>query len=292
MPVNPRHIHAQSEDGLTLYAADHGPLESPLTPVICLPGLTRNSRDFEPLIAKLENTRRILALDLRGRGRSQYAADPKTYTPATEAVDTLAVLNTAGITRAIFIGTSRGGIVSFILHAMMPQIMAGIVLNDIGPALDAQGLKRIRSYLGIPVPLPDWNAAAAQLKSTHPGFTGLSDNDWLAFAHRVFRDNNGKPIADYDAAIATTFPTLEDIDAGKVPQLWELYEALGPDLPLAVLRGETSDLLSAATVERMQQLTPQLIAVTVKGRGHVPFLDEPEALSAIRAVLRQADAKP
>lgn len=291
MPVSPRHLHVQSTDGLTLYAADHGPLESAQTPVICLPGLTRNSRDFEPLIAQLEPTRRILALDLRGRGRSQYAADPKTYTAAAEAADTLAILDAVQITRAIFIGTSRGGIVSLILHALKPQLMKGLVLNDIGPALDAQGLKRIRSYLGVPVPLPDWNAAAHLLKSTHPGFTGLSDNDWLAFAHRVFRDDNGKPAADYDAAIATTFPTLEDIDAGKVPQLWELYQALGPDLPLAVLRGETSDLLSAATVERMQTLTPQLIAVTVEGRGHVPFLNEPEALSAIRAVLKLADAQ-
>ena len=292
MPVSPRHLHVQSADGLTLYAADHGPLESPLTPVICLPGLTRNSRDFEPLIAMLESTRRILALDLRGRGRSQYAPDPKTYTAATEAADTLAILEAANITRAIFIGTSRGGIVSLILHAMKPQLLAGLVLNDIGPALDAQGLKRIRSYLGIPVPLTDWNAAADQLKSTHAGFTGVSENDWLAFARRVFRDENGKPAADYDAAIATTFPTLEDIDAGKVPQLWELYQTLGPDLPIAVLRGETSDLLTATTVERMQQITPQLTAVTVKGRGHVPFLDEPEAINAIRAVLTEADAKP
>jgi pimeloyl-ACP methyl ester carboxylesterase len=292
MPVTPRHLHVQSKDGLTLYAADHGPLESALTPVICLPGLTRNSRDFEPLMEKLESTRRILALDLRGRGRSQYAADPKTYTPATEAADTLTVLETANITRAIFIGTSRGGLVSLILHALKPQALAGLVLNDIGPALDAPGLKRIRSYLGIPVPLPDWNAAAAVLKSTHPSFTGLREDDWLAFARRVFRDDNGKPAADYDAAIATTFPTLEDIEAGKVPQLWELYQALGPDLPIAVLRGETSDLLCPETVARMQQLKPQLNAVTVSGRGHVPFLDEAEAISAIRAVLAQADAKP
>ena len=290
--MSQRHIHVQSADGLTLYAADHGPKDSPLAPIICLPGLTRNSRDFEPLIAELQNTRRILALDLRGRGRSQYAPDPTTYTAATEAADTLTMLDAAGITRAIFIGTSRGGIVSLILHALKPQLIKGLALNDIGPTLDAQGLKRIRAYLGIPVPLPDWNAAANLLKSTHPGFADLSENDWLTFARRVFREDNGKPAADYDPAIATTFPTLEDIDAGKVPQLWELYQALGPDLPVAVLRGETSDLLSAATVARMQQLTPQLIAVTVKGRGHVPFLDEPESLRAIQALLAEADQKP
>jgi pimeloyl-ACP methyl ester carboxylesterase len=289
MPVSLRHIHAQSSDGLTLYAADHGPLDSRLAPIICLPGLTRNSRDFEPLITALENSRRILALDLRGRGRSQYATDSKTYTPATEAQDTLAVLAAAKISRAIFIGTSRGGLVSLILHALQPQLIKGLLLNDIGPALDPQGLKRIRSYLGIAMALPDWKAAANLLKTTHPGFTGISEDEWVAFARRVFRDQNGIPAADYDPAIAATFPALEDIEAGKVPQLWELYQALGPDMPLAVLRGETSDLLSAATVQRMQQITPQLNAVTVKGRGHVPFLNEPESLEAIHILLAQAD---
>lgn len=284
-----RHILAQSADGLSLYAADHGPVESSRATVVCLPGLTRNGRDFAPLIEALQDERRVLALDFRGRGRSQYAADPLTYTPAVEAADTLAVLDAAGIGNAVFIGTSRGGLVSLIIRAMRPEIMSGLVLNDIGPALDAQGLKRIRSYLGVPVPLPDWQSAAALLKFTHPGFTGLGPDDWLAFARRVFTHKDGKPAADYDPAIATTFPTLEDIDAGKVPQLWELYQALGPELPLAVLRGETSDLLSAATVQRMQALTPQLLAVTVMGRGHVPFLNEPEAADAIRAILAEAD---
>ena len=288
--MTPRVIQVPAADGLRLHADDHGPLESARAPVVCLPGLTRNARDFGPFIAALQSERRVLALDLRGRGRSQYAADPMTYTPPVEAADTLAVLKAAGIQKAVFIGTSRGGLVSLIIRAMQPQNIAALDLNDIGPALEPQGLKRIRSYLGVPVPLPDWNAAAAQLKSTHPGFTGLSDEDWLAFARRVFRDDNGNPAADYDPAIAATFPTVEDIDAGKVPQLWELYQAIGPDLPLAVLRGQTSDLLSPETVARMQSLTPQLLAVTVPGRGHVPFLTEPEALTAIRAVLAQADA--
>lgn len=277
-----REAWARGADGTPLFAADHGPLDDPL-PLICLPGLTRNGKDFEPLIGELGGTRRLVALDLRGRGRSGRA-DAQSYVPGVEAADTLAVMDALGIARAIFIGTSRGGIVSLRLHAMAPARVAAILFNDIGPRLEPEGLLRIGGYLGQVPALADFHAAAAALKSGHPGFDGVTDAEWLAFARRVFRQDADGVRADYDPALARNFPAPEVIRAGEVPELWDLYAGLGP-LPLAVLRGTGSDLLSAATVARMAAVTPQIIAADVPGRGHVPFLDEPESLSAIRRLL-------
>lgn len=286
-----REIEATAKDGVWLHAQDHGPLNASHLPAICLPGLTRNARDFAPLIPHVSHDRRVLALDLRGRGKSGRAGDPASYTPMQEAEDTLRLLDAAGIRRAVFIGTSRGGLVSFLIRAMRPAIMAGLVLNDIGPKLDKAGLLRIRSYLGVPVPLPDWEAAARQVQRTHPGFAGMKDDDWLALAKRIFDEVDGKPALAYDPAIAFTFPSVDDIEAGKVAELWQAYALLGHAMPIAVLRGENSDLLSPETIARMRELTPQLEAVTVTGRGHVPFLDEPESLAAISRVLETADAR-
>lgn len=258
-----------------------------LTPAVCLPGLTRNAKDFETIAPELSRNRRVLALDFRGRGRSGRA-DPSTYRPDQEVADTLAVLDNLGVTRFAIIGTSRGGIVAMVMAARALDRMAGVLFNDIGPKIDTAGLLRIRSYLGSDMPVTDWDAAVASLKSTTPGFPDLSEADWHAFARRLYRDENGRPGMDYDPGLSLNFPSTEDITAGKVPELWALFEILAP-LPCLVLRGEHSDLLSEQTVAEMRRRHPRLAAETVPARGHVPFLDEPVSRDAIAQWLAAVD---
>jgi pimeloyl-ACP methyl ester carboxylesterase len=278
-----------SQDGTRLYARDYAPrTDLGLTPVVCLPGLTRNSKDFEAVAPALAATRRVLALDFRGRGKSSWA-DPATYRPDHEVADTLGVLDHLGIGRFAIIGTSRGGIVAMVMAARALPRMAGVLFNDIGPKIDVEGLLRIRSYLGSDRQFADWAEAVAAIKSTNPGFPALSEAEWLTFARRVFRDDNGFPRGDYDPGLALNFPSPDDILAGKVPELWALLEMMA-DVPSAVLRGEHSDLLSAETVARMQQQHRNFSAVTVPQRGHVPFLDEPASEAAIAEWLARVDA--
>jgi pimeloyl-ACP methyl ester carboxylesterase len=275
-------------DGTRLYARDYpAAVDLDLPPAVCLPGLTRNARDFETIAPPLAATRRVIALDFRGRGKSGRA-DPSTYRPDQEVADTLAVLDHLGIGRFAVIGTSRGGIVAMVMAARALDRMAGVLFNDIGPKIDKAGLLRIRGYLGADPQFGGWSEAVAALKSANPGFPFLSDEEWLAFARRVYREENGRPRADYDPGLAVTFPGNADIESGKVPELWGLFDLLAP-LPCLVLRGEHSDLLSPETVAEMQRRHPRLAAATVKDRGHVPFLDEPESLTAIAGWLAAVD---
>jgi pimeloyl-ACP methyl ester carboxylesterase len=285
-----RRIDYSSADGLSLQARDYGPDSGGLTPVVCLPGLTRNAKDFEIIAPRLATVRRVICPDFRGRGRSQYAADPMTYRPDIEQADTLVLLDRLGMGRVAVIGTSRGGIVAMFMAAKAKQRLAGVALNDIGPRVGQAGLLRIRSYLGNDPEYDSWAEAADALKATNPGFDSLDADEWLAFARRVFRAENGRPRADYDANLTAAFPSIEDIGAGKAPELWDLFDHLIP-LPSLVLRGANSDLLSAATVAEMMQHHPALAAVTVAGRGHVPFLDEPESIAAIDHWLAAVDAQ-
>lgn len=266
-------------DGTALYARDYAAGRHGRVPVVCLPGLTRNSRDFETIAPRLAETRRVLAFDFRGRGRSGRA-DPSTYRPDQEVADTLAVLDSLGIGRFAIIGTSRGGIAAMVMAARALPRMAGVLFNDIGPRIDTAGLVRIRGYLGSDPQFTDWDAAVAALKSSNPGFDTLSGDDWLAFARRVYREVDGRPRADYDPALAQNFPSVADIEAGKVPELWALLDMMA-EVPSLVLRGEHSDLLSPATVAEMHRHHHRLSSVTVRDRGHVPFLDEPESLAAL-----------
>jgi pimeloyl-ACP methyl ester carboxylesterase len=275
-------------DGTELYARDYAANRSGLVPIVCLPGLTRNSKDFETIAPRLAETRRVLAFDFRGRGRSGRA-DPATYRPDQEVADTLHVLDTLGIARFAIIGTSRGGIAAMVMAARALPRMAGVLFNDIGPKIDKAGLLRIRSYLGTDPQFADWAAAVAALKSSNPGFDTLSEDEWLAFARRVYRAVNGVPRADYDPALAQNFPSVADIEAGKVPELWPLLDMMA-DVPSLVLRGVHSDLLSAEIVDTMHQHHRRLASVTVQDRGHVPFLDEPESLAAIADWLSAVDA--
>lgn len=277
-----------AEDGTPLYARDYNSATGGLTPVVCLPGLTRNSKDFETIAPRLAASRRVICPDFRGRGLSGRA-DPSTYRPDQECADTLLLLDQLGIERFAIIGTSRGGIVAMVMAARALPRMAGVAFNDIGPRIDKAGLIRIRSYLGADAAFAHWGDAVDAMKFTTPGFGTLTEAEWMAFARAVFRDMDGKPHTDYDPGLTANFPSVADIEAGKVPELWGLLDLM-VDVPSVVFRGEHSDLLSAQTVEEMQAHHRRLVAVTVKERGHVPFLDEPECTAAIDHWLREIDA--
>ncbi len=282
-----------STDGLNLHARDYGPRGQKSAPVLCLPGLTRGVRDFHRLAMRLAHDaprrRRVVVAEFRGRGQSDYDPDIANYTPKREAVDTLDLMAAIGLDHCVVIGTSRGGLVAMTMSALRPAVLRGFVLNDIGPRIEGIGLLRLAGQLNrVPVP-QSWEEARDNLRKLQGEvFTGLDDDAWMEFARQIYRDKDGCPVRDYDPKVAKTLDA-EAISAGETPEIWPLFMGLG-GLPGLVIRGENSDLLSAATVAEMQKRHHRLSAVTVKGRGHVPFLSEPEALKGIESLLARIDA--
>lgn len=271
-----------SADGLRLHARDYrGDANRPA--ILCMPGLTRNARDFADLAKQLSPEWRVLAVEFRGRGESAFAKDPMSYVPLTYAQDMAALVEAAGITRFVAIGTSLGGIVAMLLAGMMPERIAGAVLNDIGPEIEAAGLARVRGYVGKSSNHPTWmHAARALQESSGAVYPDWGIEDWLAMAKRVYRlSSAGRIVLDYDARIAEPF-RLPGNEAG--PDMWRAYAALS-EVPVLIVRGERSDMLSAATAERMIAAAPKATLVTVPRVGHVPTLAEPEALAAVRHLL-------
>jgi pimeloyl-ACP methyl ester carboxylesterase len=280
-------VHVTARDGLKLYARDYAS-NSPATPVLCLPGLTRNSRDFEPAVPQLSQGRRVIAMDFRGRGRSGYDQNPLNYRVDVETADAFAVLDQLNVSRIAVVGTSRGGLVGTLMANAQRARIAGLLLNDVGPKLEKKGLLRIRSYLGKSISFAGFQEAASALKAANPGFKGMSDAEWLAFARRLYRDDGGVPRLDYDSRLADAFPSRAQIVLG-LPQGWPLFQALA-GLPIALLRAENSDLLGKRTVATLRNLLPDLAVTQVANRGHAPFFDEPEASQAIAAWLQKVDA--
>jgi pimeloyl-ACP methyl ester carboxylesterase len=273
-------------DGLRLHYRDY-PGPAGKAPLLCLHGLTRNSRDFTDFAERHSPEWRVLAADFRGRGLSDYDPLPARYTPVTYAADVLHFLNALEIDRAVFIGTSLGGLVTMAIAAIAPQRIAASILNDVGPELTAGGLERIRSFVGKDVRFATWDEAAEAIAANNRRLPqGYSHDDWVEMAHRVCREDKSEIVFDYDMAIALPFETH-----GPVPKvdLWPLFKALGQK-PLLVVRGEQSDLLSADALEKMHEAAPGMKSVTVPGVGHAPTLDEPEALEAIDALLGSLDA--
>ena len=278
-------FYCAAKDGTRLHALQWGPKGSEATPLLCLPGLTRNGRDFEPVASEFLSTRSIIAADFRGRGKSGYA-DPTTYRPDVELADAITLLDRLRIERVAVLGTSRGGIVGVLMANLHPSRIAGLCLVDVGPVLEADGLLRIAGHLGKPTRFADWHEAAAALQKSSYGFASVSDATWEAAARRIFVARNGSVQPDYDMALANNFPSAADIKQGKIADLWPLVPALAK-IPLGLLRGSGSDLLSQATVQKMKEALPHLHHTEVPGRGHVPFLDEPESIAAIREWLGQ-----
>jgi len=270
-----------SRDGLKLHYRDYqGPSGRP--PLLMLHGLTRNSRDFENLAEHYAGEWRVIAVDFRGRGESQWDSIPARYVPRTYAMDVLQLLDELGIKEAVFLGTSLGGLVTMIVATVAPDRIAGVLLNDVGPQIDVSGLDRIQSYLGKPVVFRSWDDAAAELRARHGEIhPSYGDAEWLRFAHRVCRQTERGIEFDYDMSIVEPFAGG---NTGKVPDGWPFYRALA-GRPVLVLRGGNSDLLSDAALERMATEIPNVEVVTVPGVGHAPDLDEPESVAGIDRLL-------
>jgi pimeloyl-ACP methyl ester carboxylesterase len=270
----------QVADGLKLHFRDYpGGAGGP--PLLCLPGLTRNSRDFAAFAERYSPRFRVLALEFRGRGGSDYDPQPMRYNPLTYAGDVIQFLDELGVGQAIFVGTSLGGLVTMTVAAMAPQRIAAAILNDIGPELTQAGLDRIRTYVGKDVRFRSWDEAA-ELIARNNGHVpaAYSHDDWVRMAKRVCRDEDGEIRFDYDMAIAVPF------EAAPTPKIdmWPLFGALAQK-PLLVVRGERSDLLSAEAAQKMQAAAPNARFAVVAGVGHAPELDEPESVAAIDAFL-------
>lgn len=272
-----------SKDGLTLYYRAYGRPDAPGVPLVCLPGLTRTSRDFEDIAEAVCDERRVLCPDLRGRGQSAYDNDFNNYSVAVEMDDVIRLMEHEDIPDAVFLGTSRGGVITILMASMHPERLRGAILNDIGPEISPEGLARISSYVGRTANPNNWQEATSAIKEMNKSqYPTLTDPEWERYARRIFRNQDGLPVFDYDPNISQT------LRPGQVVEMWPQFRSLKP-IPTLVLRGEHSDILSAETVEKMKAEKPDLEAVVVKERGHVPFLDEPEAESTILSFLSRVD---
>jgi pimeloyl-ACP methyl ester carboxylesterase len=271
-----------SNDGLRLHYRDF-PGGEGKPPIICIPGLTRNARDFEGVAARLAGDWRVICVELRGRGESAYAKDPMTYVPLTYLQDMEALIRELGLARFILFGTSLGGLITMLLASAGTGRIAAALINDIGPELESRGLERIRGYVGRSQSWPTWLHAARHFGEVqHDVFPGWGLDQWLVFAKRLCRLNtNGRIVLDYDMRIAEPFK----LPGGATGfDLWSAYAGL-KQVPTLAVRGGLSDLLSAETIARMGAEHPLLEIATVPNVGHAPTLEEPEAVAAIDQLL-------
>jgi len=282
-----------SADGLRLVADDYAPAPGPArAPVVCIHGLTRNARDFETVAPRIAaGGRRVLAVDVRGRGRSAYDPNPANYNPLTYAGDIIALLTQAGIARAAFLGTSMGGLITMTVAAMRPDLVAAAALNDIGPEIAAAGLARISGYVGGSPQVKSWDEAAAYARDINgPALPDLTAADWMVFGRRLFRQEPGGGFRlDYDPDIAGAFkapPTAAP--AAAAPDLWPVFTALTTGRPTLLVRGAASDILDEDIAGRMAAAAPQMARVEIPRVGHAPTLEEPQAAAAIDAWLARA----
>lgn len=275
-------------DGLQLHVREYGTRGAATLPVICLPGLTRNATDFEALATALSaDGRPVLALDYRGRGRSAYDHDPAKYSLPVELGDVITVLTALQCEPAVFVGTSRGGLLTMLMAAVRPGAIAGAVLNDIGPVIEIDGLARIAGYVGRLPRSTTFEDAAERLRALFgPQFPRLTRDDWIAWARRSFREQDGALVPDYDIALAKGFESFDP--AKPLPDMWPQFEALGA-VPVMVIRGANSDLLSAATVEDMRQRHAGLEVLVVPDQGHAPLLAEADVIARIADFVRRCE---
>ncbi|MBS0247883.1 MAG: alpha/beta hydrolase [Proteobacteria bacterium] len=277
-------------DGLKLHVRDYGGPDKTTLPVVCLPGLTRTAEDFDTLAAALTaEGRRVVAVDYRGRGRSDYDPDPTKYSLPVELGDVVTIITALSCEPAVYVGTSRGGILTMLLATVRPAAIAGAVLNDIGPVLEPEGLARIKGYVGkLPQPKDYDDAAAILARLFGSQFPRLTMDDWGRSARRGFKDAGGVLVPTYDAALMRT---LAEVDVSKpIPDLWPQFEALA-QVPVMVVRGELSDLLSAATVAEMGRRHPGFESVTVPAQGHAPLLAEDDVIARIAAFVQSCDER-
>lgn len=278
----------QSSDGLRLFARHYAAPKRDIT-LLCMHGLARNAADFDGLVDHLAGDHPLLVVDQRGRGRSDYDPDPSRYQVAVYAEDMFTLLEHEGITNTVLIGTSMGGLIAMQMLAMRPDLIRGLVLNDIGAVIEGAGLARIQSYVSRPQPVVNWQQAAEQVRRINGvAFPDYTDTDWLRFAKRQYRENaQGELTLAYDPAIADANPA-GTAQAASV-DMWSFYDSL-PDVPLLIIRGALSDILSRECLQEMVRRKAGARSVEISNRGHAPALDEQEALEAIEAFLQTLPA--
>lgn len=287
-----RDVFCQSADGLKLHAKVIGPENSATLPVLCLPGLTRTADDFDDVGRALAShpsaPRRVVAVEYRGRGLSDYDPDPAKYSVPVEMGDVLAIAASLGLSRAILLGTSRGGLISMALAATQPQLLAGVILNDIGPALEIDGLMKIKGYIANPPERKTWDEAARGLKELFGGvFPSLGDDEWMAWTRRAFRDKPGGGLErTYDLKLAQTLDAVGPTT--PLPPIWELFDAMA-GVPLMLVHGGLSDLLSPQGVRDMATRRPDLDLVEVPNQGHAPLLADKPTIDRINAFCARCD---
>lgn len=273
----------KTTDGLNIFYRDFG-AQNDGTPVICLPGLTRNSRDFDDLAMYLSNRRRVLTIDFRGRGFSDYDEHWENYHPGTYVADVWTLLDALDVDKVIVIGTSLGGLCAMAMSLQHPERIAGVVMNDVGPEINPAGLARVQEYTGRLGPVSSWEEAAQQAKEIYGDWLpGLDDDDFLALARRGYREDDiGVPRLDFDTNIGRA---VREVGPQKGDP-WELFRALEAK-PVTLLWGTMSDILTEDIVDKMKVAKPDLEVVPISNRGHVPLLDEPESIEAIDAFLEK-----
>ena len=278
-----------SNDGLRLHYRDYAGAVAGRPPIICIPGLTRNARDWEGVAARLAGEWRVICVDLRGRGESAYAKDPMTYVPLVYLQDLAALLRTLEVEQFVLFGTSLGGLLSMLISSAEQGRVEGVLVNDIGPELDEAGIGRIRGYVGRPSTWPTWVHAARDLSEVHKvAHPNWDLEDWLRYAKRVAKlSNSGRVVFDYDMRIAEPFKIATPV-AGM--DMWAAWRALA-QVPTLIVRGASSDILSPGTMERMKAELGLAEAVTVPGVGHAPTLEEPEAEAAIDRLLARVEER-
>jgi len=288
-PHTPSSTFITARDGLRLHARCHGRRSAPGLPVLCLPGLARTAVDFdalgETLASDPKRPRRVVALDYRGRGLSDYDREPANYSFQVEIADVLAVATALDCLPAVIVGTSRGGILTMLLAALRPTAIAGCVLNDIGPVIEPKGLMRIKGYVGkLPQPRNFEEGAEILRRLFDAQFPKLTHDDWLKAAQRTFKDEGGRLVPTYDVNLAKT---MEGVDFERpLPPLWKEFDALAK-VPVMVIRGANSDLLSGETVEAMRARHPGLETLEVPDQGHAPLLVEPDVIARIAAFIER-----
>lgn len=264
--------HFTTSDGLSLHYSDVGDG----IPLLCLAGLTRDERDFDFVAPHLEGVR-LIRMDYRGRGKSDWG-DPTTYQIPIEGRDAVELMDHLGLEKAAILGTSRGGLIAMVMAATVKDRLIGVALNDIGPEIAPEGLEVIKDYLGRTPALSTHAEVAEARERVMTGFRNVPKSRWMEEAQRLFHETETGLELTYDPKLREA---VLDSGAQPAPDLWPLFDALA-GLPLLCLRGANSDLLATSTFEEMQRRRPDMIAVEVPDRGHIPFLDEPESLDGLR----------
>ncbi len=294
-PERYEEIRFTQRTGLKLYArryaARHATPSSAaqrVRPLLCLAGLTRNSRDFHEIALELsqgERAREVFTLDSRGRGYSEYDPDWRNYTVPCEMQDAVDFIISRGIEGAAILGTSRGGLIAMVMAAAHPALLGPVILNDIGPVIERDGLARIASYVGR-TPLPrDWKEAAGYVRDMNaPAFPAIPPDDWEPISRQLFNEKNGRPAPGYDPKLGQAFSATD----GPIPALWPQFDAMS-HVPLMVIRGLKSDLLSEATVEVMRQRHADVTSLDIAGEGHAPWLRDRPSIDSVRRFLERTD---